>query len=256
MDVYEAVILGIVQGITEWLPISSSGHLIIVKELVGLQQDALFDIIVHIGSLCAVLWYFREHIWKVSIGCAKGNTSSNRIALLILCAFIPTAVIGFGLSIFEEYLQNTRVVGIGLLLSAFLLYLSGRIKKSPNSRKELKLYDAIIIGIFQGLAVIPGVSRSGFTISAGKILGMKSADSARFSFMIFIPAILSALIYKIFSTVWFGAADIPYFLMFTGLVTSAIVGYITLGILMRIVNKIDYFWIYCAVLGILSLIFL
>ncbi|MCF7860687.1 undecaprenyl-diphosphate phosphatase [Candidatus Woesearchaeota archaeon] len=288
MEIYEALILGIIQGITEWLPVSSSGHLILFKEIFGLEQDVFFDMTVHIGSLMAITWFFRGYLWSVFHGLITRKKSSRQLILAIIAAFIPTAFIGFGLSMIENSLQAPKIVGFGLLFSALLLFLSGfynnhnksndndntgikHLKKNikvgaeknahHSDQKKISLYHGFLIGIFQGLAVIPGISRSGSTIAAGRFVGLESTQSARFSFLIFIPAILAALGYKIMSMMsGVGMVKVltgeSIVLLLIGLVTSAIVGYLTIGFLMRIVRKINYFWVYCALLGLTVLIFM
>ena len=253
MDIFQAIILGIVQGITEWLPISSKSHLIIVQQLFGLIQPAIFDLMLHIGSLIVILFVFWKDIIKLIKGIFARDKNSIKYALFIIVASIPVAIIGliFKTQI-ENSLSNMFILGFGFLFTALILLLS---KYPVVSSKNfgIKLWHAIIIGIMQIAALFPGVSRSGTTISSGIIIGVKKVDAAKFSFLMFIPAILGATLLE-FSSI--GSITNIYALII-GMIIAMITGYITLKLLMNIIekNKFWYFSIYCFVLGIIVLLF-
>jgi len=250
MDILQAIILGIIQGITEWLPISSSGHLAIVQYLFGLKQPLSFDIMLHFGSLIVVILFFRKELKELLLGVMRRDKRSIRLSLFIVLATIPIVLVGYFLSsIIEQAFQSLLAVGIGLLFTGTMLYLS---KYSIRKEKEMKWYNAVIMGLFQALALLPGVSRSGSTISSGMIMGIKREEVARFSFIIFIPAIIGAIILEFNSITqieYIGATII-------GTIVSTIVGYFSLKLLMSIIqkNRFSYLSIYCFILGLIIII--
>jgi undecaprenyl-diphosphatase len=250
MEILVAIILGIVQGITEWLPVSSSGHLVLFQHFFALNVPIIFDIMLHIGSLLVILLFFRKEILELITGVINWDKEKLRIILMLIIATIPIAIVGyFFQSWIESVFNNLRTVGFALLFTALLLFLS---KYPEKKSRQLTYWKALIIGIAQAIAILPGVSRSGSTISSGMMLGIKKEDVARFSFLIFIPAILGALVLKIgdisvVSDVW------P---MIIGTIVSAIVGYFSLRLLMNIIKKDKFNWfsVYCLLLGIIVLI--
>ncbi|MGV8086559.1 MAG: undecaprenyl-diphosphate phosphatase, partial [Candidatus Woesearchaeota archaeon] len=253
MDIFQAIILGIVQGVTEWLPISSKSHLIIVQQLFGLVQPAIFDLILHIGSLIVILVVFWKDIFKLIKGVINRDKNSIKYVLFLMIASIPIAIIGFIFSDFiKSTLSNMYVLGFGFLFTALILLLSKYPIIKPKNPK-LKLWNIIVIGIFQVAALFPGVSRSGTTISTGMIVGVNKKDVAKFSFLMFIPAILGATLLEISEI---GSID-NIFALIIGTIVAMITGYITLKLLMNIIekNKFWYFSIYCFILGIIVLLF-
>lgn len=249
MDIFQAVILGIIQGITEWLPVSSSGHLVIMKNIFGLEQPLIFDIMLHIGSLIVVLLFFRKEILELIKGLINWEKEKLKIILMIIIATIPIAVIGyFFQSIIDNIFNDLRLVGFSLIFTALLLYFS---RFPEHKSNQLNYFNAFIIGAFQAVAILPGVSRSGSTISSGMILGVKKEDVARFSFLIFIPAILGALILHINELDY----DVNILPMIIGTIVSAVVGYFSLKLLMNIIkkNKFSWFSVYCLILGLIVL---
>lgn len=250
MDIFQAIILGIVQGITEWLPVSSSGHLVLFEHLFGLSQPLLFDIMLHVGSLFVVLYYFRKDIRELIFGLFDGDREKLRIVLMIIVATIPIALVGYFFQDFiESIFKDLRTVGFALLFTALLLFLSRYPKKKEGKLTYMK---ALGIGIFQAIAILPGVSRSGSTISSGMMFGVRKEEVARFSFLIFIPAILGALVLHIGDITAF-TDPLP---VIVGTLVSAIVGYFSLKLLMNIIKKDKFSWfsVYCLLLGIVVLI--
>ncbi|HIH32093.1 TPA: undecaprenyl-diphosphate phosphatase [Candidatus Woesearchaeota archaeon] len=249
MDIFQAIILGIVQGITEWLPVSSSGHLVIMKNIFNLDQPLIFDIMLHIGSLIVVLSFFRKEILELMTGLINWEKEKLKIILMIIIATIPIAIAGyFFQSWIESVFNDLRTVGFSLLFTALILFLS---KYPSKKNKELSIGKAFVIGLFQAIAILPGVSRSGSTISFGMMLGIKKEDAARFSFLIFIPAILGALILHI-NDINYDANITP---MIIGTLFSAVIGYFSLKLLMNLIkkNKFSWFSAYCLVLGLIVL---
>jgi undecaprenyl-diphosphatase len=255
MDILQAIILGVVQGITEWLPVSSKSHLILIQELFGITQPAIFDLILHIGSLLVLLLVFRTEIWQLCSGLfsrkKETRDESWKIGLFIFIATLPIVLAGF---IFEDLVKSAltdlRFLGFGFLFTALILYLS----KFPRVKtKGLTVWNSLVIGIGQAVALLPGVSRSGTTISTGMILGVKKEAAAKFSFLIFIPAIVGATVLE-FKEIGqienLGALAVGTFAAISS-------GYFALKLLLRIIQKGRFHWFsaYCAMLGILVLLF-
>lgn len=263
MNIGEALILGLVQGLTEFLPISSSGHLVFAKHFLGgvRQPGILFEVLLHLGTLIAVLLYFKKDIISIlkALLPSKNNNDRNiiykrKLALGVVVGTIPTVIISILFKdFFESIFDSVKIVSIMLLVTGILLYLSDRYAEGKKS--EVPMKDAIIIGIVQGVAIIPGISRSGSTIATGIFRGIKSENAARFSFLLSIPAILGAVVLKLSETGDFPVEDIfPYSI---GVATAAVSGFLSIKVLMKIVSgkKLRYFAYYCWIIGILSLAF-
>ena len=247
VSILQAIILGIVQGITEWLPISSSGHLVIFQYLFGLQPPVVFDIILHMGSLVVVFYVFWKDIKELVIGVLKREKKHLTYLLYLVIASIPIALVGFFLnSAIKSIFHSLKTVGFSLLFTALILFLSQyRIKK----KNKLNANNVFLIGIMQSLAILPGVSRSGSTIATGLILGIEKRKAAAFSFLMFIPAITGATLLEIGEL---ASIQDPIALLI-GTITTILVGIISLKWLLRILesNKFHYFAYYCLVLAIL-----
>jgi undecaprenyl-diphosphatase len=197
MNVTESIILGILQGLTEFLPISSSGHLTLTQHLFGLGDTPLvFDILLHFASLLAVLIFFRKKILSLITSLFRKNMKNERLEILFICistlitaAFLPlTKPVVLFIKGNPDYLIFT------FLFTALILIFADRMLKKNPERNTITLFDSIIIGLFQGLAVFPGISRSGSTIFAGLTTGIKSEKTVEYSFLLAIPAILGAVV--------------------------------------------------------------
>lgn len=198
MSLLQLFVLSIVQGITEFLPISSSGHLILVPHFTDWEdQGLLLDVAVHIGSLIAVLLYFWRDIWQMSRDTILypkiGSTLHNKLAIFVVIATLPVIFVGF---LMKDYigssLRSMEVIGWMMLVFGIILYLSDRYYPTHKTLTDLKLPAALYIGIAQVIALIPGTSRSGITMTAGRILGFSRIDAARFSMLLAIPTTLGA----------------------------------------------------------------
>lgn len=249
----QAIVLGIVQGITEWLPISSSGHLVMVQEFLGWRAPIFFDIMLHVATLAVVLVYFREEVMSILSSLARFDFSSEggRLALLILLGSIPTGLIGVVFrDTFELFFHNLRYVGFALFGTGVLLFFSERFE----SDKDLSPSHALLIGLAQGVAIIPGVSRSGATISTALLLGVEKKKAASFSFLLSVPAIIGASLLEAGEVV---PGEVHVMGLVVGMLASAVVGYLSLSVLLRLVvsQRFHYFAYYCLMLG-LVLIFL
>ncbi len=188
-----ALILAIVHGITEWLPISSSGHLVLFERLLNYKTGIMFDVALHFGSLMAVFVYFGKEITDILESFFKFDFKSEKgkLGLLILAASIPAGIIGILFKrLFETAFDSLLLVALGFAITGvFLLIVSLNIGRTKN---ELNFYDSLLVGIAQAVAIFPGISRSGATISSGILLGLSPKEAAKFSFLMAIPAILGA----------------------------------------------------------------
>lgn len=255
MDILQAVFLGIVQGITEWLPISSSGHLALLQNYLGMDVPVSFDVFIHVGTLLAVSIYFRGRINEIirSVANLDFGSEPGKEFIYMVIAMIPTALIGFALKdFFESMFQNNAYLGLEFILNGFILYSATLV--SPG-KKELNEKSSFVVGIAQGLAVSPAVSRSGFTISAGLLQGIDPKKAARFSFLLSIPAILGASFFELKDSGIDLASEtfLPYM---AGAAVAAVVGYLSIKFLLKVIEerKFVYFAYYCWLIGILVIL--
>lgn len=268
MTAIQAFILGIIQGFTEFLPISSSGHLVIAPYLLGWeipQQDAfIFDVLVQVASLFAVFAYFWIDIKHIVSAVLNGiaerkpmEDPSAKLGWLILLATIPAALIGLLLKdLFEKTFSNPLAASIALLVTAGLLIVAEKIGNRVRSLLQINWKDALWIGIFQIFALFPGVSRSGTTITGGMIRNLDRHSAARFSFLMSIPVMLAAgfiASIDLLSTPNFASLLKTYF---WGFLSSAIVGYLAIRWLIRYLtnHSLYIFSIYCSVLAIITIL--
>lgn len=240
----QIVVLAIVQGLTEFLPISSSGHLVLVPSFFGWADQGLaFDISVHFGSLIAVCVYFRADLLRLlggGVQVLKGDVSSDysRIALGIAIATVPAAVAGLLFADWiESNLRSPSVVVVTLALFAVLMIAADRWGRQSREFSTVRIRDAFLIGLAQALALVPGTSRSGVTITAGLALGLKRTDAARFSFLLSVPVILLATLYKGISMI-LGSEAIAWGALAVGALISCVVAYLSIEFFMRFVNAI------------------
>lgn len=244
IETYQAVLLAILQGLTEFLPISSSAHLIIPSLIMGWPDQGLaFDVAVHVGTLSAVLFYYRADLarmagsWFSSLGGAPGNEDSRLVWYLAL-ATLPAVLVGlFAGDYIENQLRNLPVIATTTLVFGLLLGLADRrAAKSPVGTR-LTLAVAIIIGLAQAVAPIPGVSRSGITITAALLLGMSRQASARFSFLLSIPVIAGAGLLKAWELANSGVAA-DWLLLGMGAVISGITAYLCIAVFLRLLDRV------------------
>ena len=249
----ETIVLGVIQGLTEWLPISSTGHLRLLENFFGLRVPILFDVILHAGTLIVVLIFFRKDIREI-LSRPHGNVQfgEKNIVSLIIVGSIPTIVIGliFG-GVIENTFQTGLPLGIAFLFCGALLHLSNRGNEKTHG---LTFLTALLIGVAQGVAIIPGISRSGFTIASALLLGIKQEQAFKFSFLLSIPALLGAMGYTILTELGeLSASGIGWVEMLSGVVVAIIFGYFALKLLWRILaqRKFHLFAFYCWSLGLL-----
>jgi len=240
----QIVVLAIVQGLTEFLPISSSGHLVLVPYLVEWTDQGLaFDVAVHFGSLIAVCVFFREDIMGLLRGGLRilgGDVSSPQsyMALGIALGTIPAAAAGLLFaSWIESNLRDPAIIVYTLSGYGILMALADRYARRDKSISEIRIRDAVIIGLAQALSLVPGTSRSGVTITAGRLLGFERQDAARFSFLLSAPVILLATLYKGGEMV-LGDVPVAWGGLALGVVVSAVVAYLSIDFFMRFVSRI------------------
>jgi len=261
MDPLQTLILAIIQGVTEWLPISSSGHLAIAQKILGIHEEPallFFDIAVHIGTIFVVLITFRKDVIDVLKAFFKLDFRSEegKLALFIIVGSIPTALIGFLLlysNIIETLFSNILIIGIAFLVTAIFLYASKHVKDG----KQLNYLDSLLIGVAQGIATIPGISRSGFTISTELLRKVQREKAFKYSFLLSIPAVLGAMaatIMKDHATLTNGNFDPSLTLL--GAIISFIVGYMSLQLLQKIFmkQKFHLFAYYCLIIGLATIL--
>lgn len=271
MTSIQALCLGITQGVTEFLPVSSSGHLVLLQHLFGLTgQTLFFDISLHAGTLAAVVFFFRKEVisiiaalWHGLALLIKGRTTMAQLysstdvkmAVLIVAGCVPTAIIGLVLKQrSEQIFSSLFLVGIMLIFTGGYLWSTRWIKKTGGGTERFTIKNAVLIGIIQGLAILPGVSRSGSTITAALFLGINRETAARYSFLLSIPAIAGAEILSLMDLPMETAISLKA--TFIGTVTACIVGYASLKMLVYIISRgrLYIFSPYCWLLGIIVLI--
>lgn len=251
MLILQSIILGIIQGVTEWLPVSSSGHLVLLQSLFQLNAPIAFDVLLHVATLLVILIYFRQDIWNISKAFLKWQTGTQEFKLgaYIIIASIPTAIIYFLFKGFiEAYFSNLLALSISFFVTGLLLLSTRAAKKNESN---INLTKSLLVGTAQGIAIMPGISRSGSTISTALLSGIKREEAFRFSFLLAIPAILGATIVK-----YNELAQTFEQTMIAGFIASFLVGYASLIFMSRIIKKgeLHKFSYYCFLMAILTLI--
>jgi undecaprenyl-diphosphatase len=270
-DLFRVVVLGIVQGLTEFLPISSSGHLILTRELFGweFKNDLTVDVALHLGTTVAVLAFFwREWLQMLSSGvrwAASGGRAAeadavfgHRMLFLLFVGSLPAAAVGAAFdSYIEENVRSPFVVGAMLIVFAGVLYGAERLSRGERGMGSSGWADAVWVGCAQAVSLVPGVSRAGVTISAALVRGYKREDAARFSFLLATPVIVGAGGLKILEAVADGIAREDVGLMLAGATVAAITGWLAIGYLLRLVRTTSFlpFVIYRLVLGVFVLVY-
>lgn len=251
-SIFQAVILGIVQGLTELLPISSSAHLYAIPRILGWGEIGDFDVALHAGTLLAIaIFFFKDWIQLIVGGykkvVKKEDSFEGRMFWYLVAATIPGGIIGFVLDKFcEDFLTNPLVIGIALIVMGIALYFVDKNSKNEVEYEQMNFKQTFLIGISQALAFIPGVSRSGITMTTGRLMGIKREAVARYSFMLSAPIVLAATIFK-FKNFVFNSA------FFIGVFVSFLVGLLVIKFLLNYLKKGDFKWfaIYRIVAGLI-----
>lgn len=273
MTTIQAIVLGIIQGLTEFLPVSSSGHLVLFSQLFNVQESSLvFEVMVHVGTLLAVLVAFRREVWLLIVSFFKllGNPKEAkslvtedpgcRLLLAIVVGTLPTVVVALVLKEQIEHLFSSSLfVGFMLIMTGTILYMTDRHRVKSKELGKASPRDALVIGCGQALAIIPGLSRSGTTIAMGLFRGLDRESAARFSFLLAIPAILGALVFSL-DDLFAGTAMIGTGVLGAGFIAAALTGYMAIHFLLDLVKKGKlvwfsyYTWIIGAVVIILHIV--
>ena len=258
MNESDAIILGVIQGLTEFLPVSSSGHLEIARELLETNElpsdNLLMTTVLHFATALSTILVFRKDIYNLIKGLFdKENKTSESYVIKILIAIVPAGLVGFLLSDEIEFLfsGNMILVGIMLIITGTLLFLT-KILKTKNFK--ISGVHALIIGLSQAFAVIPGISRSGATICTSLFLGNNKSEAAKFSFLIVIPVIFGAILKDVLSGNIFDN-EMKISILIIGFISSFLTGVLACKLMLKIVanNNLIYFSFYCFVLGIISI---
>lgn len=251
MNVFIALLLGLVQGLCEFLPISSSGHLVLLHNVFGIEEGALFfSIMLHIGTLLAVFAVYREQIWALIKKPLQKKTG------MLLAALVPTVILAVAFRDFFESSYSGKYLGAGFVLTACLLLLLQRLSSGKKTLETMALQDALLIGLFQGVAILPGVSRSGATIAGGAIMGLEKNEAAEFSFLLSIPAILGSVVFELPELAEGGLKQVDLLYVLIGMAAAAASGYFAIRFMLRIIKrkKLWPFSVYLSVLGMLVLL--
>ena len=263
MSLIHAIVLGLIQGATEFVPISSSGHLVLVPWVLGWERPGLvFDTVVHWGTLLAVLVFFWKDWWRLIKAWFAGvlrwdwHDSEARLMWLLVLGSIPAAVIGYFLEgFFEALFKAPAWVSAFLLVTAALLVLSERTGRQARRMGEMKWLDALMVGLAQAAAIAPGISRSGATIGMGLLRGVRREDAARFSFLLSTPIILGAGLFKVCELLRSPDGMSQVAVLVAGFVAAALSGYVCIWGLLRYLQKgrLYVFAAYCAAVGVTCL---
>lgn len=252
MSIWEAMLLGIVQGLTEFLPVSSSGHLVLFEKILNIQTPTLtFNVAVHFATLvsvCVVLWKDILVLLKKPI---------QKLTLWLIIATIPAALAGVLLKdVFEGFNDSGITLGVGFIITAVLLFLSSSLKPGTMEKENMKWYDALFIGVMQMVAILPGISRSGSTLTGGYLRKVKKEDAVKFAFLLSIPVILGGFILEGYSAVKVGFANIEILPILVGMVFAGVAGFFAIKIFIKTVlkGKIKYFAYYVTALGVFCLL--
>lgn len=269
MDLIEAIFLGILQGITEFLPISSSGHLVLAQALFDsdLQTGIIFEIVVHFGSFCSIVLYYRKLILQIirdliksfspeGIRSSMYKTNPNvKFSIYIIISMIPAVIVGFTMQdLIEELFLNPFFVSCMLLVTGTLLFSTRFI---PYPDKDVNAFRSIIMGIAQAFAIIPGISRSGSTISIGLFTGIKREAVANFSFLMVLPVLAGAMLLAFMDLMKTGIEAAGIIVLLTGFLASLVSGYLALSYLVALLKKEKFFYFsyYCWTVGVLGMIY-
>jgi undecaprenyl-diphosphatase len=268
MSELEALLLGIVQGLTEFLPISSSGHLILVpwlQDYTFLEENEsfhnTFDVALHIGTLVGVVAYFRAELGRMLTGWVRTlrsrsiETIDERLAWIVVIATIPAVIVGgFGEGLIDDYLGEPWLIAINLIVFGLLLGVADR-QRQDEHLGEISMKQGLLLGVAQALALSPGTSRSGITITAARLMGIDRDGAARISFLMLVPVTAGAVVVKAYGAITDGLPDGVIGPIIVGIFASAASGYLAIAVLLRYVrtHSYDVFVIYRVLLGVFVL---
>lgn len=258
MNLLEAVLLGALQGATEFLPVSSSGHLVLAQHLLGISQPGIiFDVTLHLGTLLAIVIYFWSDVLGLCTCLWRRDPQAvgeRRLLTLLLAGSIPTAIVGLTFKDqVEGMFENPQLVAAMLLVTGTLLFIADRYRPGTRREGSLTVTDAVLTGIAQGAAIIPGISRAGSTIVALLLRGVSGETAARFSFLLSIPAVAGAALLSARDAGQLSTSELPTYLAGAGaaLLVGLLAIHLLLGVLRR--RRLGWFAIYCWLLGTVAL---
>ena len=252
MTYLEAMLLAVIQGLTEFLPISSSAHLILFSEFMSSDQNLFYDVSLHLGTLIAVCLYFRSDLMEIFSSVIQHKSLSNSLLLKqLFISCIPTLLLGFILvDLIDTHLRTSTVIAVTTIFFGVLLFLATLNNSRKTQIDEITLRDALLIGVAQSFALIPGTSRSGVTITAGLFLGLDNKTASKFSFLMAIPTIGAIAVYQLLTT------DVEFLIQYfeinlLGLMISFIIAYFTIDFFIKFINRIGFlpFILYRIILG-------
>ncbi|HHW11030.1 MAG TPA: undecaprenyl-diphosphate phosphatase [Firmicutes bacterium] len=261
MDYLSAFLLGALQGLTEFLPVSSSGHLVIGHHLLGLANNLTFDIAVHLGTLLAILIAMRREVGIILQGLTTSKSAEasagRRLMLMVVIGTIPAAVIGLLLKDAISALFETLIcTGLMLVVTGTLLFVAERLSGGQRMLNSISVTDALLIGVAQAFALMPGLSRSGTTLSSGLLRGLEKETAARYAFLLAIPAIAGAAVLEL-PVILTGEIGMPLSVLLFGVVISAITGYLAIRLLLHLVQRgrLIFFSYYTWLVGLFTIIY-
>ena len=277
MSILQAIFLGVIQGLTEFLPVSSSGHLAIFQNIFhigeGTEDLFLFDILLHLGTLIAIFVVYHKDIWKMileTFGMIHDvfanlvhlikhekttkviHTGYRKFVVMVIISTIPTGIIGYLMKDISSAAGKTLIIpGIFLLITAGLLFVAHKVPEGEKNPKSSTYLDSVIVGITQGIATLPGISRSGTTITTLLLCGFEKKYAVKYSFIMSIPAVLGACVMEVKDAIGM-PFEISYLI---GMIVSAVVGYVAIKTMLIVVRKKKYmfFSIYCLIAGLIAI---
>lgn len=273
MGYIEAIILGLVQGLAEFLPISSSGHLALLQNIFGVKEDKvlLFAVLLHVGTLVSVFIIYWKDIWELLVelvitikdlctgkGLRLDERPVRKLGVMIIVATIPTAIIGLLLNDFFEGLYTSLIaIGVGFLITGVIMFLAERMSAANKGIERMNFRNAIFVGLLQGVAIYPGISRSGSTLVGGLTTGLKREFAVKFAFLISIPSILGSVVLELPDAIKAGTDPSLVGPILAGVVVAAVSGFFAIKTMIKIVSnkKLSYFSYYVWVLGIGTIIY-
>lgn len=252
MDAFQAIFLGVVQGLTEFLPVSSSGHLVFFQKFFGIQEaPVFFDTMLHGATLVAVVFYLKKELIDILLNIKK----NQKIIYLLIIGTLPAVLAGFFLrDLIEKSFNSVWMLSLGFFITGAMLLITKFFNGEGKNLTGIGKLDALIIGVFQALSILPSISRSGSTISSGIFMGIDRASAFKFSFLLSIPVILGAMVLQIFDISRISGSEITY--SFIGFLPAMLLGFWSLRFLDKYManKKFSLFGYYCLVLGVICLV--
>ena len=252
-------LIGIIQGVTEFLPISSSGHLVLFAQLTNWEDQGLFtDIAVHFGTLFAVIIYLRKDIYYFFTNIFQFKIFEDQIIFKIILATLPAIILGYFIYDYVSlYFRSIQLIALSSIVFAIILFFADRVKMESKSWNRITYIEALIVGLFQVLAFIPGASRAGVTITGARLLGYDRLNAARFSMILSIPIILASMTLSLINVFKDEYVEVNFYQSFSAAIIAFITALLSITFLMNFIKKFNFniFIIYRILLGILILLF-